>query len=93
MEVARLYHLDLPARKIVKFLSHRILNAHRRWHGAAVVEKLGVNLEEKIVDGSEAFLLLPLLSDDNQVVCIDKCSAYIPFTVAFWIRCFQLPDG
>ena len=93
LEKARLCHLDWPVRKMVKFLSFKILYSNRWWHGAAIVKKLGVNLEEKIVDGSEAFLLLPLLSDGHEVVCIDECSANLPFRVAFRIRCCQFPDG
>ena len=57
-----------------------------------MVEKLWVNLEEEIIDGNKAPLLLPLLRDDNQVVGVDEHLAHLPLAVALLVRCLKFPD-
>ena len=86
LEVERLFPLGSPENCLkisVAFLDC----AHGMWHGLAVVEKLRVDLEEEIIDGNKASLLLPLLRDDNQVVGVDEHLAHLPLAVALRVHC------
>ena len=51
-----------------------------------MIKKLRINLEEEIIDGSEAIVLLALLSDDDQVVGLDQGLPHLPKAVTLRVR-------